>query len=95
MDATVIAFRPSTASQAPAPSAIVPLPPDTKHQIAEDLDAIGRQQGAARALVDGALRRWMAGEPLDARDQRLVDLIVDTNWATQLGRLCIPQEICR
>lgn len=91
MAATVIAFRP-TAPQAPDAA---PLPPDTKLQLAEDLDAIGRQEGAARALVDAAMRRWMAGEPLDTREQRLVDLVVDTNWATQLGRLCIPQEVRR
>lgn len=45
---------------------------------------------AAKLMVAAAVKRWMDGVPLTAREQRIVDVVCDTNYATQIGRLCLP-----
>lgn len=44
---------------------------------------------AERSMVAAALRSWMDGDPLTAREQRIVDTVLDTNYFGQLGRLAL------
>lgn len=41
----------------------------------------------AREMIAAAMTSWMQGDPLTAREQRLVDTVIDTNYFGQLGRL--------
>lgn len=43
----------------------------------------------ARDMVATAMTSWMQGDPLTAREQRIVDLVLDTNYFGQLGRLAM------
>ena len=42
-----------------------------------------------QAMVAAALKSWMDGDPLTAREQRIVDTVLDTNYFGQLGRLAM------
>lgn len=41
----------------------------------------------AREMVAAAVKSWMEGDPLTAREQRIVDAVIDANYFGQLGRL--------
>lgn len=62
------------------------LVPDTVLQLLHNTVATK----SAEAMVAAALKSWMDGDPLTAREQRIVDVVCDTNYASQIGRLCLP-----
>lgn len=70
------------------------LQPDPGHQLVPDavLALLHNTVAAksAEAMVSAALKSWMDGDPLTQREQRIVDVVCDANYATQIGRLCLP-----
>lgn len=68
--------------------------PDPNHQLVPDavLALLHNTVGAksAEAMVSAALKSWMNGHLLTQREQRIVDVVCDANYATQIGRLCLP-----
>ncbi|GLQ09222.1 hypothetical protein GCM10007913_11540 [Devosia yakushimensis] len=73
-------FQSQRAAPLPAPSIPAPV-----------VDAV-RGDGLnplARQMVAAAVKSWMEGDPLTQREQRIVDLLLDTNYYGQLGRLAM------
>lgn len=47
------------------------------------------RRATEREMVTAAMKSWMDGDPLTAREQRIVDTVLDTNYFGQLGRLAM------